>query len=70
MKATIEIDINVDKKYGHTTLSFGPGKTIASDIWEDEFNSVATITEALKEIMMEYVNKDIKRSLDIEEEDD
>lgn len=39
MKATIEIDIDAENKYGHTTLSFGPGKTIASDIWGDEFRA-------------------------------
>lgn len=72
MKATIEIDIDAENKYGHTTLSFGPGKTVASDLMDDELNSVATITDALKEIVTEYTEKDIKKKLEegVNEEDD
>lgn len=66
MKAVIEIDIDVKNKYGHTTLSFGPGKTIASDLMDDEFNSVATIRDVLKEIMTDYIEKDIEEKLEDE----
>ncbi|WP_040635203.1 hypothetical protein [Mitsuokella multacida] len=68
MKATIEIDINAENKYGHTTLSFGPGNTIAADLMDDEFDSVSAITDALKEIMADYIEKDMRKKL--EEEDD
>lgn len=68
MKATIEIDIDAENKYGHTTLSFGPGKTIASDLLDDELCSVATITDALKEIVTEYIEKDMRKKLEEEED--
>lgn len=72
MRAVIEIDIDAENKYGHTTLSFGPGKTIASDLMDDELNSVATITDALKEIVTDYIEKDIEKKLEeeVSEEDD
>lgn len=54
------------------TLSFGTGKTIASDLMDDELNSVATITDALKEIVTDYIEKDIEQKLEeeVNEEDD
>lgn len=67
MKATIEIDINVDNKYGHTTLSFGPGKSITSDMWNDEFDNIESIEYALEEIATDYIKEILKK---LEEEDD
>ncbi len=66
MKATIDIDINTEKKYGYTTLSFGSGKLIAANLSDDEFQSVATITDALREIVTDYIEKDVEKELEEE----
>lgn len=68
MKATIEININTKRKYGYVNLTFADGGAVCGDIWEDEFDSVESIERALKEIIKDYIEKDIRKKL--EEEDD
>ena len=68
MRATIEIDINTKRKYGYVNLTFADGNSVCGDIWEDEFDSVKSIERALKEIIKDYIEKDMRKKL--EEEDD
>lgn len=68
MKATIDININTERKYGYVNLTFADGESVCGDIWEEEFDSVKSIERALKEIIKDYIEKDIRKRL--EEEDD
>lgn len=74
MKATIEIDIDTKRKYGYVNLAMGYGKSVCASLEKDEFNSVATIDDAIREIVFDYIEKDITKELEDEiwnnEEDD
>lgn len=70
MRAVISININENKKWGKTDISITNGMGCSSMLTDEDFESRETILDALKEIFTDYVNNDIKRSLDIEEEDD
>lgn len=66
MKATIEININTKRKYGYVNLTFADGGAVCGDIWEDEFDSVESIERALKEIVKDYIEKDMCKKLNKE----
>lgn len=66
MEATIEININTKRKYGYVNLTMGYGKSVCSSIEKDEFDSVATIDDALREIVLDYIKKDISDKLEDE----
>lgn len=68
MRATIEIDIDTKRKYGYVNLTFANGDSVCGDIWEEEFDSVKSIERALKETIKDYIEKDMRKKL--EEEDD
>lgn len=68
MEATIEININTKGKYGYVNLTFADGGSVCGDVWEEEFDSVKSIERALKEIIKDYIEKDMRKKL--EEEDD
>lgn len=66
MRATIEIDIDTKRKYGYVNLIMGYGKSVCASIEKDEFDSVATIDDALREIVLDYIKKDISDKLEDE----
>lgn len=66
MEATIEININTKRKYGYVNLTMGYGKSVCASIEKDEFDSVATIDDALREIVLDYIKKDISDKLEDE----
>ena len=63
MEATIEININTKRKYGYVNLTFADGGAVCGDIWKDEFGSVESIERALKEIVKDYIEKDMCKKL-------
>lgn len=63
---TIEININTKRKYGYVNLTMGYGKSVCASIEKDEFDSVATIDDALREIVLDYIKKDISDKLEDE----
>lgn len=63
MEATIEININTKRKYGYVNLTFADGDAVCGDVWEDEFDSVESIERALKEIIRDYIEKDMCKKL-------
>ena len=69
MRAVISININENKKWGKTDISITNGMGCCSMLTDEDLESRETILDALKEIFTDYVNNDIKRSLDIEEDD-
>lgn len=66
MKATIDININTERKYGYVNLTFGNGDSVCGDIWKEEFDSVKSIERALKEIIKDYIEKDMRKKLEEE----
>nr|DAM59689.1 MAG TPA: hypothetical protein [Caudoviricetes sp.] len=44
----------------------GYGKSVCASIEKDEFDSVATIDDALREIVLDYIKKDISDKLEDE----
>ena len=68
MEATIEININTKRKYGYVNLTFANGDSVCGDIWEEEFDSVKSIERALKEIIKDYIEKDMCKKLKEERE--
>lgn len=68
MRATIEININTKRKYGYVNLTFTDGGAVCGDIWEDEFDNVESIERALKEIVRDYIEKDMCKKLKEERE--
>lgn len=66
MKATIDININTERKYGYVNLTFANGDSVCGDIWEEEFDSVKSIERALKEIIRDYIEKDMGKRLEEE----
>lgn len=63
MMATIEIDIDTKRKYGYVNLTMGYGKSVCASIEKDEFDSVESIEKALKEIVRDYIEKDMCKKL-------
>lgn len=70
MRAVISININENKKWGKTDISITNGMGCSSMLTDEDFESRETILDALKEIFTDYINNDINRSLDFDEEDD
>lgn len=70
MRAVISININESKKWGKMDISITNGMGCSSMLNDEDFESREAILDALKEIFADYVNNDINRSLDMDEEDD
>ena len=69
MRAVISININENKKWGKMDISITNGMGCSSMLNDEDFESRKAVLDAIKEIFADYVNNDIDRSLDFDEEE-
>lgn len=69
MRAVISINIDESKKWGKMDISITNGMGCSSMLNDEDFESRKAVLDAIKEIFADYVNNDIDRSLDFDEEE-